>query len=436
MRTTLAIAWRWLRSKKSHGAANKIAVVAVVGIAVAVAAIVCVLSVFNGFREVLSSRLDTLNPDGVVVSVRGRVIENGDSLAEELQKIQGVEKALPVVEEQALAIFGGREMPVRMRGVPQDDYKGMTGLDSIIIAGEPLILDGEVSASDSEEEEAFPEDYDNPEMSEGVLSIGTAMSLGNIMPGQRLMLFAPRRVGSINTANPLSSFVVDSLTVSGVFEAKQSDFDRDMVIVPLRMARDLMLYDTEAGKIELKFKNGVDPQRVITQIEKKVGDEYVVKDRLQMQSANFKMVSIEKWVTFLLLFFILVIASFNIVSTMTMFVIDKKKSISTLYALGMTSRRIGSVFGWESVMVTVAGSMIGVILGLGLCLLQQHYGLLKLAGEESTLVMSTYPVRVVWSDILILLIPVGLISAGTALTAAAYGRRQLRERDDSGERRR
>lgn len=412
---TTAIAWRWLRSKKSHGAANAIAVVAIVGVAVATAAIVCVLSVFNGFREVLISRLDTLTPEAVVLPVKGKVIQNGDSLAEILSQVKGIERALPVVEEQALAIFQGREMPITLKGVPEDKYKGMTGLDSIIIVGTPEIHPGEI-------------DYEDVEATihpSGVISIGTGVRMGNILPGQGMLIFAPHRTGQINMANPLASFEADSLIVNGVFEAKQSDFDRDMVIVSLSTARDLLLYDSQAEKVELKFTRGSNVLATLKAVRERIGNEFVVKDRLQQQEINFKMVSIEKWVTFLLLFFILVIASFNIVSAMTMFVIDKRDSMSTLYSLGMSSRRIGSIFGKESVMVTMAGTIAGILFGLVLCLLQEKYGFIKLSGEESNLVLSSYPVKVKWSDIAIIFVPAVIISLATAATASGFARRRL-----------
>lgn len=394
--------------------------------AVATAAIVCVLSVFNGFREVLTSRLNVLTPDITVMPEKGKVISDADSLAMIVAGVEGVQIVSPAVKEQALAIFGSREMPVTLKGVDPSTHRRLTGIDSIMLAGVPKVVDAELG-EDPEVDEDIP--------AKGVASIGAAVRLGNPMPGDRLLVFAPRREGRINMANPLTSFYTDSIEVAGVFEARQSDFDEDMVIVPISTARGLLQYDSEASMLEVGLKPGVDPAKACAAIASRVGSGYEVLDRLRQQEVNFKMVSIEKWVSFLLLFFILVIASFNIISTMTMFVLDKSRSMATLGALGMARRHISGIFRWESVTVTLSGAMIGMAIGLVLCLLQQHYGFLKLSGDESMLVMASYPVKVKVADLLLIMVPVGVICGLTALVAGRFARRRITQATFSGMRR-
>ncbi|MCM1153454.1 MAG: ABC transporter permease [Muribaculum sp.] len=393
------LALRFLGSKKSHGAVSAVTAVSVIGVAVATAAIICVLSVFNGFRDVLYERLDSLTPDVTVMPNAGKSVADGDSLCEAVRKVSGVDIATPVVEDQALILYNSHEMPVKLRGVDMDTYRRITALDSVMIAGDAA---------------------------QGVASIGTAVSLGSPQPGDVLTLFAPRREGRINLANPASSFFTDSIVLGGVYQAKQSEFDKDILIVPLDMAKDLFQYDSEATRVIVKAGKGVNAAELAERVQTQVGPAFKVLDRGRVQSDNSRMVNIEKWVTFLLLFFIVLIAGFNIISTLSMLVLEKDRQLSILSALGLPERRIGHIFGWESFYVTAIGGVAGILLGLGLCLVQQHFGLLKLSGDPSALIYSSYPVRVVWTDIPLALIPLAVIGLLTALTASSYARRLLK----------
>ncbi|MDE6717859.1 MAG: ABC transporter permease, partial [Muribaculaceae bacterium] len=342
------IAWRYLRARKSHSAVGAISVVSVCGIAVATAAIVCVLSVFNGFKSVIAGRIDSLTPDVMVTPAQGKVFADGDSLAAVIAAMPEVETAIPTILENALAISGGRETPVTLKGVDREKYASITALDSLII--DRYIPAGNRETADGEE-------ADTDTLSEGILAVGTAARLG-VNPGGSVLLFTPRREGRVNLANPAASFLRDSIFVTGVYRSNQSEFDDNRVIVDLALARDLLLYDSEASAVEVKGRPGVTPEALEEAIERKLaagGEKYIVKDRLQQQEMNFRMISIEKWVTFLLLFFILIIASFNIISSLSMLVIEKEKSMSTLKALGMSRSRIASVFRWESIFVTAVG---------------------------------------------------------------------------------
>lgn len=409
-----AIAWRYLRSKKSHGAVSAIAAVSVAGVAIATAAIVCVLSVFNGFQTVLSSKLNILTPDVTVTPVRGKTIPDVDSLAQAVSKVEGVDFVMPSVTDKALAIAHGREMPVTLKGVDPALYSRLTKVDSIVMVAERT---GRVLT------DSLPND--------ALVSIGAVMRLGNAHPGDSLMIFLPKREGRINVSNPVSSFVIDSIRVAGVYEAKQSEFDTDMMIVPIQTARDLFQYDDfEATALEVKGKKGVAPELLGEKIRASldaggVGSQYEVKDRLQQQEINFRMIRIEKWVTFLLLFFILVIASFNIISTMSMFVLEKRRSLKTLRALGMSARRIGAVFTWESLYVSLLGGVAGIVLGVALSLAQEHFGLIKIAGDPTGLIMTAYPVHLIWTDLIAAMIPILLIGVATSLIASAFARRKI-----------
>ncbi len=395
------IAWRYLRAPKSHSAVSAISIISVVGVAVATAAIICVLSVFNGFRMILTDKLDILSPDIVATPASGKVFVDGDSVAEAIAQVDGVEMAVATVVDNALAIVNSREMPVTLRGVDMKRYPLITRIDSIMTGGVQLssLSENDVAAS-----------------------VGVARQLGFYTGDIPMFIFAPRREGRVNLSNPISSFLTDSVTVADIFQAMQSDYDENTVICDIATARYLFQYDTEASAIEVKACPGTNLETLSKDISRKLGGSAVVKDRYRQQDVNFRMVEIEKWVTFLLLIFILIIASFNIISTLCMLVLEKQQSMATLSALGMSRRKIGAVFWWESIYVTLLGGLAGIIIGLILCLLQQHFGLIRLGGDPATLVIQAYPVKVEWSDVAIAMLPVGLIGIACATIASAFAK--------------
>lgn len=369
--------------------------------AVATAAIICVLSVFNGFRGLLEEKLDILAPDVLVEPASGKTFADADSLRQEIMTVKGVATVMPTVTDNALAIVDGREMPVTLKGVETDIYPTYTSIDSILV--------GKTHLADLPPQGV-------------VASAGVATQLGIYTPDADMFIFAPRREGRVNMANPMASFVTDSVMVTDVFQAMQSDYDEKTVICHISTARDLFQYSTEATSFEVKTLPGADPSEVAEAMSARLGRTAVVKDRLQMQEVNFRMVSIEKWVTFLLLIFILIIASFNIISTLCMLILEKQQSMTTLSALGMTRRRIGSTFWWVSMLVTLIGGISGIILGLILSLLQQHFGLIKLAADPEALVVHAYPVVVMASDVAWALLPVVGIGLVSASIASAFAR--------------
>ena len=255
-----------------------------------------------------------------------------------------------------------------------------------------------------------------------LLSIGSASQLGAHTLGESLLIFAPRREGRVNMANPANSFLRDSVTFSGYFQSQHSQFDQDLIIVPIEVARDLFQYDSEASAVELRLKPGADITATAEKVRLAAGPGAIVKDRLQQQEINFRMIKIEKWVTFLLLFFILLIASFNLISTLSMLVLEKQKSLRTLRNLGATPSATAAIFRWESLLVALLGGISGLILGIGLCLMQQHFGLIRLNGDPSAMIIDTYPVKVVMTDLVAAIVPVVVIGLFTGWIAGRFAR--------------
>ncbi len=388
-----------MRVRKGGSTVGAISAVAVAGIAVATAAIICVLSVFNGFRDILVERDNRITPDVVITPARGKVIADADSLAQAVARIQGVEDAIPVMADNALAIYESAEMPIDLRGVPLNRYPEITGISERVLQG------GE---------------YPGHPGNDGIISIGTAGSLRIPAPGVEFLIFAPRRNGRINPANPITSFITDSIKVSGVFRTDRVETDERTVICDINLARRLFQYTTEGTGVEVKALDGISPRKLASEISSTLGGDYKVCDRFMMQEVNFRMINIEKWVSFLLLFFILIIAGFNIISTLCMAVIEKRRSLWTLRALGMSRRTAGAIFGWESMLVSLLGGIIGIILGLALCLIQQHWGIIHLAGDPADLLVRAYPVAVKGWDILFTLIPVVAVGGLTAWVSSRF----------------
>ncbi len=376
----LRIALRYLLSRKSHNAVNIISAVSVAGVAVATIAIVCVLSVFNGFTRLAFDRISLIDPQLKIVPAHGKVILTADSLAAAVERLDEISLAAPTIEEQGLAVYDRRQMPVAVRGVTQR-FADIVAIDSVVI-------DGTFALGDSIERLAS-------------LSVGVAVNLG-ARPGyyDYLALYAPRRCGRINAANPMGAFRSDSLIVGSVYEVEETDYDTDGIIVPIAVARKLFDYTTEASAIDLAIAPGVSEAAAARAVRGAIGDDYLVLTRLQQEQQSFRMISVEKWITFVMLAFILIIASFNVVSTLAMLIIEKTPNMATLRALGATDAMTRHIFVWEGWLISIVGGLAGIAIGVALCLAQQWGGFIKLNGDPSRLTITTYPVSVQPTDIL------------------------------------
>ena len=381
------IALRNIFSKKSHSAVNLISIVAVCGIVVTTAAIVCVLSVFNGFSRLVEDKLALLDPDVKVSATVGKTISMADSIA--------------------LAVYDERQMPVSVKGVPCN-YDSMTSLPKLIKEDGTFLLS----------ENGY--DY-------AILSVGVAISF-QAHPGyvSTFQLYAPKRVGRINVNVPADAFRADTLFVSGVFQTDQAEYDMTTVYVPIDVARSLFDYTDEATAIEVKVADGYAVDDAMADIAAALGEGYEIKDRLMQQEASFRMINIEKWISFLLLGFILIISAFNIISSISVLIVEKDEAISTLSILGGTKSLITSVFTAQTWIISLAGTLLGMILGVALCLVQEYFGVIKLGSDTSALIIDAYPVEVRFSDLLIVLVLTVAVTAMSALATVAVMRGRLR----------
>lgn len=446
----MRVAVRYLWSRKSHSAVTAIAIAGVCGVAIATMAIVCVLSVFNGFNSVIVNRDSRIMSDFIVTSHDGDLIANADSLAAMVSKVGGVEAATPVIDDEAVAFYHGSQLPIRLLGVNPADYRRVTDIDSVMISGswkpqpqevvDTESLEGspaeaaeieDMAAADFDETALFANDILTTEETVDTLPIPTIIVSTGVASNLRLppaidtglMVYLPRRSASSAFVDPSSSFMVDSLAVTGVFASQQAEFDAATVLMDLETARRLLEYDTQSNSLYVKVRAGVNPSSVKVNLTDILGDRYDVRGRDEQQSMHFRMVAIEKWITFLLLAFILLIASFNIISTLSMLIVEKRSNIHTMVNFGASRGFIGRVFFWESIYVCLTGSLTGIGLGVALCSLQQRFGLIRIPGDPSQIIMSYYPVELHFTDLLIVFTLSVAVAFLTGVISSGFARR-------------
>lgn len=405
MGLVLKTAFRYLKAKKTHSAVNIISIISMCGVVIATTALICVLSVYNGFSDLLLDKISKIDPQIEITPKEGKAIDNADSLISIINGISGVETAIPIIKDQALAVYGNRQMPITLKGIP-DNYDTFSELNDVI-------LYGNFALQDSVNRYA-------------ILSIGAA---GNLQSGagffDYMKFYAPKRVGRVNLANPIGAFRVDSLYISAIFQTEQYTYDQDLVFVPIDVTRKLFDYDKQATSIEVKLAKNTDETVVMSHICHTLGDQFNVKNRLMQQASSFKMINMEKWVTFLLLTFILVITAFNVISSLSLLIMEKNDNIRTFKHLGASNRQISRIFITEGILITLSGAILGIILGVILCILQQELGLIKLSAEAGTVIVDSYPVKLIWSDVLIVFALVSIVGLITSLITALLMRSRL-----------
>lgn len=401
------IALRYLLARRSQNAISVISLISVIGVGVATMAIVCVLSVFNGFRQLAESQSDTLTPDLLVTASEGKVIDKADSVVGLLANNSAIVAVAPVLEERALIKSGVYQMPVRVRGVT-DSYSEITLIDSAVMSDGAFVLNDSVLGPMA------------------TLSVGVAIDLRQRPEADsEVELYVPRRRGRINPANPAAAFRTQSLTVGGVFQVDDAETDADLVLVPYDVASRLLDREDEATSIGLKLAPGTNCDAVARQLGEELGDGFRVATRRQQNQTSLRMIAIEKWITFAMMAFILIIASFNIISTLSMMVIEKTENICTLFALGAGRKFVSAIFRYEGWLISLAGGVGGIVVGVLLCLAQQRFGFIKLGGDHDVMVTDVYPVHVEVTDLLAVLVLAALVGWATSSITAAFSRRRL-----------
>lgn len=377
------IARRYLFSKKSTHAINIISCISAVGVAVATMALVVTLSVFNGFHDLVASFFTSFDPQIELVPAEGKTAPADDPLLQKVRKLPEVDVASECVKDQALAIYKGKQTMVWVMGV-DDNFERMSRIDDILYGDGTFLLQA-------------------ANLNFAVVGIRLAETLGmNANWDGNLMIYAPRKTGQLDLANPSDGFVVDSLISPGVvFMVKQGKYDRDHVIVPITMARTLFEQQGMLSSLQIRLKNGSDLNAVKEKMHNIVGDRYRVLDRYEQQADTFRIMKVEKFIAYIFLTFILIVASFNIIGSISMLIIDKKDDVVTLRNLGATDRQISRIFLFEGRLISFFGALAGILIGLLLCWLQQQFGIVALGQSSGTFVVDAYPVSVHPEDVLV-----------------------------------
>ncbi len=383
------IARRYLFSKKSHNAINIISMICVCGVVVATIALVCALSVYNGFNDLVAGMFSSFDPELKITPRTGKVFDPTTSDMQKIRELPDIAFFSETLQDNALIRYHDRQDVAVVKGV-DDAYQHLTMMDSALIDGN-FTLQDEVA------------DY-------ALLGVGLSSKLG-ARPGfaSPLELYVPKRNEKVNLSNPSSSFSMEYAYTGGVFMINQQVYDEGYMIVPLSLARELFHYDKEVSAIELKLTEKADLSSVKKQIKSILGDEFIIRDRFEQQEASFKMMQIEKWMTFLILCFILAIALFNVVGSLSMLMIEKQDDVRTLRNMGASDSLIRRIFLFEGWMISGFGALIGIMIGLVLCLLQQSFGLIKLGQTAGAFIIDAYPVRVIFTDILVAFVTVAAI---------------------------
>ena len=381
------IARRYLFSKKSHNAINVISAISVCGVALATLALVCTLSVFNGFQDLVASFFTAFDPELKITAVQGKVFDGQDPAVRQLRGWPEVAVYSESVEDNAMVQYQDRQAMVVIKGV-EDNFDRLTPIDSILFGrGEPLLHD-EVAH------------YAIPGIQ--LLSIlGTSIRF--LDP---LEVYAPKRGAKVNLANPAASFTTGHLFSSGlVFAVNQERYDASYILTSIDFARRLFQYTTEVSSVGLKLQPGTDIDALQQRIQKAVGDKYKVENRYEQQADTYRIMEIEKLISYLFLTFILMIACFNVIGSLSMLIIDKRDDVETLRHLGASDRQITRIFLFEGRMISFFGAFAGIVLGLLLCWLQQTYGLISL-GNSGAFVVDAYPVSVHATDVVLVFVTV------------------------------
>lgn len=386
------IARRYLFSKKSHNAINIISIISVCGVAFTTMALVCTLSVFNGFQDLVASFFTSFDPQLKIIPVEGKVFYKDDPAIRQLRNDKDIALFSECLEDNALAIYRNRQVMVHIKGVG-DQFSELTDIDKLLYGDGSFVLHADV-------------------LQYGVPGIRLANSLGlGAYFEDPLQIYAPKKGAQINLSNPAASFSQSELYSSGVvFSVNQEKYDNNYILTSIDFARNLFDQPDMVSSIDLKLREGVDVDQAKSRIQLLLGEErFKVLDRYEQQADIFRIMRVEKLIAYIFLTFILLIACFNIIGSVSMLIIDKKDDVRTLRNLGANDNQIIRIFLYEGRMISAFGAVIGLISGLGLCWLQQTYGLIKMGSSEGMFLVDAYPVSVYWGDLLLVFITVLLI---------------------------
>ena len=380
MNLPLFIALRYLFSKKKQNIINIISAISVAGIIVGTMALVIVLSVFNGFNSLIENFFSNFDPDLKITATHGKMFTPSENRFEEVQNLPGVIHYAEVLEEVALLKYDSRQYPAIVKGVPKN-YSNYTNIDTLIVDGIFMLEDQGM-------------DY-------AVVGQGVAYNLGlGLSFVDPIRIFVPKK-GRQATINLARSLNFDYIFPAGVFSVLE-EIDSKYMIVPYHFAANLFESENRVSAVELGIGSNVNAKKLQKQIQEILGDSFHVKNKYQQHDLIFRTMKTEKWASYLILVFILIVASFNMLGSLSMLIIDKKEDLFILRSMGADSKLIRKIFLFEGWLISFFGAVIGSLLGIFVCWLQIKFEIVTLPGAGS-FIISAYPVKIIISDILLIL---------------------------------
>jgi lipoprotein-releasing system permease protein len=377
MNTSFLIASRYLISKKSHNLINIISSISVLGLTIGTFALIVVLSVFNGFEDIIKSLYGAFNPDFEISIADGKTFEIDELPCEKILSTEGVKGYSSIVEEDALFKYGDKQYIGKIKGVDKN-YIALSGVDSMLVDGYFVLQEGDVNFA--------------------VVGSGVAWYL-NIIPdniSRLLTVYVPKR-GNSSSFNLNNAFNQKTIHPAGVFSFQQ-EFDEQYIFLPLQFVKDLMDYQNQITSVEIFVEDNTDGDLIQKQLETLVGNEFVVKNRFQQNMALFKVMNSEKMAIFFILIFILALASFNMIGSLSILIVEKTKDIAVLKSMGADKKLIKRIFTIEGVLISTIGGIAGLVLGFLVLFLQQKFGLVKLGAEDGDFIINAYPVKMIWTE--------------------------------------
>jgi lipoprotein-releasing system permease protein len=387
LNTSYYIAKRYLFSKKSVSAINLISGISMLGVFVGSAALIIILSVFNGFESIVLSMYNTFSPDFRIEAVKGKTFDPSGKRFDALKKDKRIINYTEVLQEKALIRYGDGQAIALIKGVSREYIKGRANLDSAISSGSFILERGDEN------------------MAVIGSSIQNYLSVNTDNNFRSIDVYSPRK-GAMNSGNPADEFNVFSIYPSGVLSVQQ-EFD-NLMIVPLRFARLLLDEEKKVSLIEINIKPDIPVSDFQKDVKELLGKDFLVKNRSQQNQLLYKILNSEKWAIFLILTFVLIIAIFDIIGSLTMLVIDKRKDIAILSSLGADNSLIQGIFFIEGMMISIVGCVLGMASGLLFCIFQQQFKFIKMSGAN--LMIDAYPVSIKWIDFILVLVTVLLVS--------------------------
>lgn len=395
MKTAFYIARRYLISKKSVNVINIISGVSVAGVTVGTFALIVILSVFNGLDSSIKSLFSSFDPDIKITAAKGKSFSMNDGNFEAVSRINGITSVTPVVEEDALLRYGDRQYFATIKGVPSN-YSAVSGLDTTCITSGRFILEAN-------------------QIPYAVVGQGVAYYLSVGLNFSDPLHIYTLKKGSSGRPSLANAFNQSTIYASGIFQSQQ-EIDSKYVFVPFDYAQELFQMEHRVSAVELGLKEGIPEESLKPEITRILGDQFVVKTQYEQHELFYKVMQSEKWAIFLILGFVLVVASFNILGSLSMLIIDKKADIAILQSMGANQKLIRTIFLFEGWMISLAGAVFGLLSGVLICWIQIEFGLLKIPGNEGAFIFSSYPVEIRFGDLLAIF----LLVTGIGFLAAWY----------------